>query len=110
MAATKDDFISLTDPCVLAIAGPAERYLAMIEGAFKVLIEMPGGGVIVSGDARARQKAKGVIVALAELYDQGVDITEVDVRQLIDQPQTARTSAGTSAAPVDQRNTVILGR
>ena len=109
MAPVKDDFISLNEDCVLAVVGPSERYLAMIEGAFKVLVEMPGGGLIVSGDARARQKAKAVIIALADLYDQGVDITESDVRQIIDHPENTATSRAT-AAPADQRNTVIMGR
>ncbi|ESQ90518.1 phosphate starvation protein PhoH [Asticcacaulis sp. AC460] len=109
MTAVKDDFIPLTDACVLAVAGPSERYLAMVEGAFKVLVEMPGGGLIVSGDARARQKARSVIVAMSDLYDRGIDISETDVRRLIEQP--ASTPSDTSSAPpVDQRNTVIMGR
>jgi len=109
MAAVKDDFINLTDPCVLAVAGPSERYLAMIEGAFKVLVEMPGGGLVISGDARARQKAKAVIVTLADMYDQGVDIAEDDVRRLINQPQAGHNPKET-AAPIDQRNTIVMGR
>jgi len=108
MAAVKDDFISLTDPCVLAVVGPSERYLAMIEGAFKVLVEMPGGGLIVSGDARARQKARSVIVALADMYDQGIDITEMDVRNLINAPQTIEPEG--YSVPLDQRNTIVMGR
>lgn len=110
MAPVKEDFIALSDACVLAIAGPSERYLAMIEGAFKVLIEMPGGGVIVSGDPRARQKARTVIVALAELYDQGVDITEVDVRQLIEQPQVSDSDGAAISPQNDSRGTVVMGR
>ncbi len=106
MAATKDDFISLTDPCVLAVVGPSERYLAMIEGAFKVLIEMPGGGLVISGDARARQKAGSLIMALVELYDQGVAITEADVRRLINQP----TARETTTVPNDSRQTIVMGR
>ncbi|WP_303827269.1 PhoH family protein [Asticcacaulis taihuensis] len=112
MAAVKDDFINLTDPCVLAVVGPSERYLAMIEGAFKVLVEMPGGGLVISGDARARQKAKAVIVALADMYDQGVDIAEADVRRLINQPQLTggKSEKPQSAVPLDQRNTIVMGR
>ncbi|MCR6659062.1 MAG: PhoH family protein [Asticcacaulis sp.] len=112
MAAVKDDFINLTDPCVLAVVGPSERYLAMIEGAFKVLVEMPGGGLVVSGDARARQKAKAVIVTLADMYDQGIDITEDDVRRLINQPQLTggKSEKTQSAVPLDQRNTIVMGR
>ncbi|MGA9660006.1 MAG: PhoH family protein [Asticcacaulis sp.] len=108
MAAAKEDFISLIDPCVLAVVGPSERYLAMIEGAFKVLVDMPGGGLILKGDARARQKAKAVILAMADLYDQGVTLTEDDVRRLIDSPD-ARTSQPASAA-FDQRQAIVMGR
>jgi phosphate starvation-inducible PhoH-like protein len=111
MATAKDDFINLTDPCVLAVVGPSERYLAMIEGAFKVLVEMPGGGLVVSGDARARQKAKAVIVTLADMYDQGVDIAEADVRRLINEPQlTGKSEKTQTAVPLDQRNTIVMGR
>ncbi|WP_443748965.1 PhoH family protein [Asticcacaulis solisilvae] len=107
-----EDFISLSDACVLAVAGPSERYLAMIEGAFKVLIEMPGGGLVVSGDARGRQRAKAVVAALSDLYDKGVDITEVDVRHVIEQPQTAAGDGETAVqiAPNDSRNTIVMGR
>lgn len=112
MATAKDDFINLTDPCVLAVVGPSERYLAMIEGAFKVLVEMPGGGLVVSGDARARQKAKAVIVTLADMYDQGVDIAEADVRRLINEPQLTdgKSEKTQTAVPLDQRNTIVMGR
>ena len=112
MAAVKDDFINLTDACVLAVVGPSERYLAMIEGAFKVLVEMPGGGLVISGDARARQKAKAVIVTLADMYDQGVDIAEADVRRLINEPQLrgGKSEKTQTAVPLDQRNTIVMGR
>lgn len=109
MAAARDDFISMTEACVLAVVGPSERYLAMIEGALKVLVEMPGGGLVVSGDARARQKARAVIEVLAELYDQGVEISEVDVRRLLDQPQGG-SSTEAHAVPGDQRNAIVMGR
>ena len=107
MPAAKDDFIPLSEACVLAIVGPSERYLAMIEGAYKVLIEMPGGGLVVSGEARARQKARAVIEDLAGLYDQGVKFGEADVRRAIEQPLTTGTSAGLSA---DTRSAIVMGR
>ena len=110
MAGGKEDFIALTDACVLAIAGPAERYLAMIEGAFKVLIEMPGGGLIVSGDPRARQRARAVIIALSELYDQGVDLTEADIRRVIEQPASSDDKTVVPSPQNDQRNTIVMGR
>ncbi len=107
MPAAKDDFIPLSEACVLAIVGPSERYLAMIEGAYKVLIEMPGGGLVVSGEPRARQKARAVIEDLAGLYDQGVKFGEADVRRAIEQPLASGTSTGTSA---DTRSAIVMGR
>ena len=110
MAAVKDDFISLTEACVLAVVGPSERYLAMIEGAYHVLVEMPGGGLAVSGDARARHKARAVIEALAELYDQGLDIVEVDVRRLIEQPRGAPARPAGDAGGNDSKTVIVMGR
>lgn len=108
MPAVKDNFIPLSEACVLAVVGPSERYLAMIEGAYNVLIEMPGGGLVVSGEARARQKAGAVIEALAALYDQGVSLGEADVRRVIEQPAGAAASAGATSA--DTRAAVVMGR
>ncbi len=108
MPPAKDDFIPLSEGCVLAIVGPSERYLAMIEGAYNVLIEMPGGGLVVSGEARARQKARAVIEALANLYDQGVQLSEADVRRTIEQPLAAAASAG--SVSVDTRAAIVMGR
>ena len=110
MAVVKEDFIALTDACVLSIVGPSERYLAMIEGAFKVLIEMPGGGLIVSGDPRARQRARAVILTLSDLYDQGVDLTEADVRRVIEQPASVDGESASPSPQNDQRNTIVMGR
>ncbi len=107
MPAVKDDFIPLSEACVLAIVGPSERYLAMIEGAYNVLIEMPGGGLVVSGEARARQKARGVIETLAGLYDQGVQLAEADVRRALEQPLPG---PGAPAASAETRAAVVMGR
>ena len=107
MATGKDDFIPLSEASVLALVGPSERYLAMIEGAHNVLIEMPGGGLVVSGEARARQKAKAVIEVLARLYDQGVQLGEADVRRAIEQPLATGAAAGASA---DTRAAIVMGR
>jgi len=109
MPTVKDDFLSMTEDCVLAVVGPSERYLSLIEGAYQVLVEMPGGGLIVSGDARGRQKAKTVLVALAELYDQGVDIAEADVRRLIDAPQST-SKDDRITVPGDQRGSIVMGK
>jgi len=108
MPPVRDDFIPLSEACVLAVVGPSERYLAMIEGAYNVLIEMPGGGLVVSGEARARQKARAVIEVLAALYDQGVKLGEADVRRAIEQPLATGAAAGSASA--DTRAAIVMGR
>ena len=51
------EFISLSDAAVRAVAGANSRHAALIEDAFGVLMETPGGGVSLNGDARARDCA-----------------------------------------------------
>ncbi|MDI7775681.1 PhoH family protein [Asticcacaulis sp. EMRT-3] len=111
--AGKEDFIDLHTDCVLAVAGPAQRYLALIESAFSVLIEMPGNGLRVSGDARHRHKAVAVIRALSDRFDQGVEISEDDVRRLIHNPESRDpVEKGHRRAPSanDSLNAVVMGR
>ena len=52
------EFLSLSDDAARAVYGPGGRHAALIEDAFKVLIETPGGGVSLQGDARGRGQAK----------------------------------------------------
>lgn len=47
MSTVTDDFIELSEDGVLALTGPNERYLALIEAAYNVLVETPGGGLVV---------------------------------------------------------------
>ena len=65
------EFLPLSDAAARAVAGPGSRHAALIEDAFKVLVETPGGGVSVDGDARARGLAKRAIAALAAQADAG---------------------------------------
>ena len=39
------EFLPLSDDAARAVYGPGGRHAALIEDAFKVLIETPGGGV-----------------------------------------------------------------
>ena len=39
------EFIALSDAAVRAVAGTNSRHVALIEDAFGVLVETPGGGV-----------------------------------------------------------------
>ena len=42
--AIEEDFEKLTDAELRAVIGPNSRHVALIEDAFKVLVEAPGGG------------------------------------------------------------------
>ena len=47
----------LSDDAVHAVSGPNGRHAALIEDAFKVLIESPGGGVTISVVVKGRTGA-----------------------------------------------------
>ena len=77
------EFIVLTDAAARAVSGTNSRHAALLEDAFGVLVETPGGGVQLSGDAKSRGMAKRAIQALASRADQGLEINEADVRVAI---------------------------
>ncbi len=99
------EFITLSDAAARAVAGANSRHAALIEDAFGVLVETPGGGVQLSGDTKARSQAKKAVQAIAERADQGLEINEADVRVAIGQ---ARTGVGGApgALPVGRRGQV----
>ena len=74
------EFLPLSDDAVHAVSGPSGRHAALIEDAFKVLIETPGGGVTITGDARGRTSAKRALQTLAARADAGDEVVEADVR------------------------------
>ena len=96
------EFLPLDDSAVRAVAGPGGRHAALIEDAFHVLMETPGGGVSLNGDAAARRGAKQAIQALAARVAARLDITPADVRLAIDQARTgaAPASHGVRRGPV----------
>ena len=104
------EFIPLSDAAVRAVAGASSRHAALIEDAFGVLLETPGGGVSLSGDARARGQAKKAVQAIAERADQGLEIAEADVRVAIGHARTGGGAGGPapagSALPVGRRGQV----
>lgn len=91
------EFLPLADEAVRAIAGPSGRHAALIEDAFSVLVETPGGGVALNGDAEARRNAKTAITTLAGRVASRLEVTAADVRVAIDQ---ARTGGPGAAAAV----------
>jgi len=86
------EFLPLSDAASRAVAGPGSRHAALIEDAFHVLLETPGGGVSVAGDSRARAGAKRAVEMLAERADAGHDVEEADVRVAIGQAKTGGPS------------------
>ena len=73
------EFIALSDAAVRAVAGTNSRHVALIEDAFGVLVETPGGGVALSGDAKSRSQAKRAVQSIADRADQGLEVAEADV-------------------------------
>ena len=98
------EFITLSDTAVRAVAGVGGRYAALIEDAFSVLLETPGGGVSVSGDAKSRAQARKAVETIAERADQGLEIAEADIRVAIGQARTGGLAKG--ALPVGRRGQV----
>jgi phosphate starvation-inducible PhoH-like protein len=115
--ARESEFLSLDDDALRAVIGPNSRHVALIEDAFKVLVETPGGGVSINGSTRDRAQAKRVIETLATRADTGAEITEADVRTAVGaamtQPRTGQgaprnTAAAAQAAslPVGRRGAI----
>ena len=80
MSRATREFLPLSDAALRAVAGPNSRHTALIEDAFRVLVETPGGGVSLSGDAKARADAKRAVQSIAKRADEGLEVTEADVR------------------------------
>jgi phosphate starvation-inducible PhoH-like protein len=78
------EFLPLSDEAVRAVAGPGGRHAALIEDAFHVLMETPGGGVSLNGEARARRGARTAVETLAARVTGGLEVTPADVRVAID--------------------------
>jgi phosphate starvation-inducible PhoH-like protein len=76
----EQEFVALSDLALRSVIGPNSRHLALVENAFNVLIESPGGGVTIAGSARERAEARRAVLALAERAEAGVILTETDVR------------------------------
>ena len=109
--ARESEFLALDDRALRAIIGPNSRHVALIEDAFKVLIEAPGGGVSINGGARDRANAKTVIATLAARAEKGAEVNEADVRAGI---ATARGGGGKSAVgsdpmalPIGKRGAIV---
>ena len=110
--ARETEFLALDDAALRAIIGPNSRHVALIEDAFKVLIEAPGGGVTINGSPKDRAQARRVVQALADRADTGAEITEADVRTALGaavttpRPGHGRTVPDAVALPVGRRGAI----
>lgn len=98
------EFINLSDAASRAVAGAHSRHAALIEDAFDVLVETPGGGVSLTGDSKGRAQAKKAVQAIAERADQGLEIGEADIRVAIGNARSG--AAGPGSLPVGRRGQV----
>jgi len=91
------EFLPLPDEAVRAVAGPGGRHAALIEDAFHVLMETPGGGVSLNGEAKGRRAARQAIETLAARVASRLEVSAADVRVAIDQARTGATGASPAA-------------
>ncbi|AQR60447.1 phosphate starvation-inducible protein PhoH [Brevundimonas sp. LM2] len=108
--ARESEFLALDDASLRAVIGPNSRHVALIEDAFKVLIEAPGGGVSINGGARDRANAKAVIAGLITRAEKGAEVNEADVRAGIGQARGIGgkgSSNDAMALPVGKRGAIV---
>ena len=101
-----EEFLPLSETAARAVAGPHSRHAALLEDAFHVLVETPGGGVSIRGDAKGRAAAKRAVQVIAGRADAGADITEADVRVALSAAQAHGQAPGTATLPVGRRGTI----
>jgi phosphate starvation-inducible PhoH-like protein len=99
MSRDTEEFVALNEDAVRAVSGPSSRHAALIEDAFHVLVETPGGGVMLKGDVKGRQGAKRTVQTIAQRAATGVQVGESDVRIAISAARTGEPGPG-GAAPL----------
>jgi phosphate starvation-inducible PhoH-like protein len=97
------EFLPLPDEALRAVAGPNSRHTALIEDAFRVLIETPGGGIAIAGHAKDRAGAKQAVETIAGRAEEGLEITEADVRVAISAARSRDARGQAAALPVGRR-------
>jgi phosphate starvation-inducible PhoH-like protein len=101
-----DEFIALPEPVLAAVCGANARHAALIENAFSVLIETPGGGLALRGAAKGLAGAKAVVAALAERASSGAEVAEADVRMAIGSVRAGDKPGAARAMPMGKRGAV----
>jgi len=102
-----EDFLPLSEVAARAVAGPQSRHAAILEDAFHILLETPGGGVSIRGDAKARAAAAKAVRLIAERADAGAPIAEADVRVAAAAARTDGRGPGAAGAlPIGRRGAI----
>jgi phosphate starvation-inducible PhoH-like protein len=104
--ARAEEFLPLSDVALRAVSGPNSRHAALLEDAFHVLIETPGGGVRVRGDAKARAGVKRAVQSLVTRAETGAEVTEADVRAAAAAARTGETGPVGGVLPVGRRGPI----
>jgi phosphate starvation-inducible PhoH-like protein len=97
------EFLPLSDAGVLAAWGPNGRHAALLEDAFDVLLETPGGGVTLNGKAEQRRRARRAIELVAQRADQALAVHQADIRVAIEH---ATHGGQATASPPERRGAV----
>ncbi len=99
MSRQAEEFLPLSALALRAVAGPHSRHTALIEDAFHVLLETPGGGVRLKGDAKGRASARRAVDAIAARAQSGAEVAESDVRAAITGARSGEDAASGGAGP-----------
>jgi phosphate starvation-inducible PhoH-like protein len=107
MTARAEEFLPLSDAAVRAVSGTHSRHTALLEDAFGILIETPGGGVTLrGGDAKKRAAARRAIEGLAQRADAGAEVVEADVRAAAAMARAGETVAHGATLPIGRRGPI----
>ncbi len=105
-----EEFIPLSDDAVRAVAGPHSRHAALIESAFDVQVETPGGGVRLRGDQRGRDLGRRAVEILAGRMDLGAAVDESDVRAAVAAARSPGAAPDRPGAALPMRRGVIAAK
>jgi phosphate starvation-inducible PhoH-like protein len=101
------EFVPLSDAAVRAVCGPNSRHAALLEDAFHVLMETPGGGISLAGEAKARAGAKRAVQSIAKRADSGAEISEADVRVAANAARAGESGVAAGGLPLGRRGAII---
>ncbi len=107
MSPAAEAFVPLSDAALRAVSGPHSRHAALIEDAFHVHVETPGGGVRLKGDAKGREHARKAVDLIARRIETGAGVDESDVRAAITAARSGEAaSAAGPALPLGRRGVI----